>query len=157
MTKLLLVPDQAGYATTLPDGEVIQVTLDGGKPFTRANVIGGWHTVDLSFVVDQDGYNVFWAFYRSQTARGALTFTLDMILDSPVYQEYTAVFVAGSVRTTGKNGDIYTISAQIKVEPQEEDTDYDSAIVLLYEATSVDMAGYISLLSTIVNETWPEA
>lgn len=131
MAELHLVPMQAGYSINSPQ-EVLRVQLDGGAGRYRKDFIGSTSIVNVSFQLDWPKYNYFWAFYRSETDRGALPFTLEMFLEDATLREYTCRFMPGSIKVTTQ-ALTFIVTCQLEVEPIAEDPSADAAIVALYE------------------------
>lgn len=157
MEKLYLEPIDESYAIQPPQDEVLSVQLDGGAGRYRADIDGGSTTVAASWVLDAIQYQYLWAFFRSSINRGADPFLIDLDVEGLGYGEQTAHFVPGSLQLTGKQGEIYMVSARLEVMAPDGDTDFDASIVDAFEAMGDSTDLSLDLLSQIVNEAWPTA
>lgn len=155
MEKLYLEPIDESYAIQPPQDEVLSVQLDGGAGRYRADIDGGSTTVAASWVLDAIQYQYLWAFFRSSINRGADPFLIDLDIEGLGYGEQTAHFVPGSLQLTGKQGEIYMVSARLEVMAPNEDTDLDASVVGAYEAFGNNIEFDFDLLSQVVNEAWP--
>lgn len=131
MTKLLLIPSQSGFAAQAPE-DAKRIELDGGTGRYRRDFIGKTSMVNVQFWCNASKFNYFWAFYRSETSRGGLPFTLDMILESATITTYTAYFVPGSIRSQAFSADYYNITCQLEVVPLAENSSADDAIIAAF-------------------------
>lgn len=156
--KLLLVPDSAGYSVQVSPGEIVSVKLDGGLSFQRADIIGGASLVNVSWsALTPTKKQYLSSFFRGLIGRGSEPFLMDLELEDSGLAERTCQYVPDTLRFGEPNGDLYPASFQIEVEAIEADDEYDAAICVMFEAAPDDMSGYVSLLSVIVNDTWPVA
>lgn len=162
MDLLPICPTQAGYAADFRDG-VIQVSLDGGSPRSRAGVSGNAYLVNVQWVVREDDYSLLQGFFRRQKRSGYSGFHADLILDSFEVERYVATFQAGSFRLTGKTGQVFTVGASLWVLPlakyEDPETDpYEYILELLPYYGSVDnIRKMMNLLEELVNVDWPNA
>jgi hypothetical protein len=130
MTKLLLIPTQTGYSHSAPE-DAVRTQLEGGAGRYRSDYIGKTSIVNVSFWCNATQHDYFWAFYRHSTSRGALSFTLDMILEASALTTYTAYFIPGSITVT-PNALNFTVSCQLEVIPPAYDDTADAATVASY-------------------------
>jgi hypothetical protein len=134
MSKFLIPPNVDGYGHQ-QNAESLSAELDGGAPKVRRDIIGAAFLLDLSWVLDREGYTYARAFYRTATDHGSLPFTIDLIIEEDGLVEYEARFVPGSWKLSGQRGLSYSVTAQVWVSPPinpDEATD-DAAIISAYE------------------------
>jgi len=112
--KLSLVPTQAGYAATL-GAESISVQLDGGAPLYRRSHLGAASKVSATWTVGKTDYGTLMLFHREGVNRGADAFLIDLVLHDSDPSEYQAHFVPGSFGLRSKDGDTYTVGADLEV------------------------------------------
>lgn len=130
MVKFAIPPDQSGYS--VKDGlEVVATQLEGGAPKIRRDILGAVSRVNVTWIVDVDGYRYVKAFYKAITQSGALPFLIDLILDKPGLTEHTAYFVPDSIKLSQQRGNSYTVNAELYVTP-EDVTQTDSDFVFIY-------------------------
>ena len=153
---LKVTPDQAGYSVT--DGEeVLAVKLDGGLSRYRRDVVGAASTVRVQWSVGPTEYTYLRAFYRTTTSQGTESFLVDLILDSATLTQHTAYFVPGSMRLTRVRGNTYTVQAQMEVKPLAPDSEYDEALVMIYEEYGSLRGEFLSDIKAFVNDYLPSS
>jgi hypothetical protein len=128
MLKLEVPVDARNYAGTF-GSPVIAVQLDGGAPRLRQDKLGIVHIIDVAWYVGPDDYKYLMAFYRTGTSQGALPFTIDLVIDDSVPEEYTATFVPQTFRLESIEGITFTVRAQLAVVPIAADADADNLII----------------------------
>jgi len=148
MAKLLLLPESSGYVYSLAN-EVVAVELEGGLTRSRRDVVGASSFVECQWTLNREDYQYFRAFYNFETDRGASPFTIDLLLDQPYLQEFTAKFVADSLRLSEHQGLMYRLSARLEVVPIY-DSDFDEMILLFYSQDS----GVLDALEQLTNVDW---
>jgi len=154
MIKFVIPPDNSAYSVT--DGnEVVSTQLDGGAARYRKDILSATSIVNVSWVLDRDGYYYGRSFFRGITSKGALPFLIDLILDDYVLTEHKAYFKPNSWQLTGQKGLTYYVSAQLEVYPNE---DIDNGnFVYIYNALGSGWASSLDKLDTIVNIDFYEA
>jgi hypothetical protein len=77
------------------------------------------------------------AFYRTITKRGALPFTVDLVVDSSDLGERTCHFVPGSVKLSRQEGLAHVVVGTLEVDPivNPDEEDDDNAIVDAYNTS----------------------
>lgn len=151
---LSLAPDQSGYS--VEDGqEVLSVKLDGGLSRYRRDVVGAASMVRVQWTVGPTEYTYLRAFYRTTTARGTEAFLVDLILDNATLTRHEAYFVPGSMKLTGVSGLTYTVQAALEVKPAAPDTNYDEALVMLYDAYGAQSGAFLLDLEYFTNTYMP--
>lgn len=132
LSKFIIPPDQAGYS--VKDGnEVIATKLAGGASRYRRDIIGATSTVNVAWTIGPDEYRYIRAFYNAIAKKGAVPFSIDLILDRSELTEHKAYFIPGSMSMDGQKGLTYSISAQLEVYPVETLQD-DLDFVAVYTA-----------------------
>ncbi len=131
MTKFAISPVAAGYAVT-PGTEVVQVELNGGGPRTRKDVLNAASLIAVSWILTQEQYDYFWAFFRGVIDSGSLPFTIDLIIDTHTKATYTVVFVKDSVTVGTIDGGVFTINASLYANAATRDLSADAALVAAY-------------------------
>lgn len=154
MSKLLLTPSQSGYA--VEDGaETLWAPLSGGPARFRRDFTGAAARVNANWNLPPDEFTYIRAFYRTATEMGSEPFDIDLIIDGFELLEYEARFIPGSMRITGANGTMTSVSAQMEVRPRPVDTESDEAIIMLYELYSAEGALLLETLEELVNVDMP--
>lgn len=133
MTKFAVPVVGQGY-TVQRGNAVVATELDGGRPRMRKDVLNPSSRVTVQWVFTPDQYDYFQAFYHTTTEEGALPFEIDLVIDTANQAEYTANFVPGSVQLTGKQGQVFFVSAELDVEAAVRSTSADAALVTAFNA-----------------------
>lgn len=133
MNKLVIPPDQSGYAATYGSG-VKRTELDGGLSRYRLDILNQSSLVNCSWTINREEYNYLVAFNRIYEKNGGDAFLIDLILDTQEPTEYIAHIVPGSFQLASQKGTGYTITAQLEVEASEHDYEYDQALIDIYGA-----------------------
>lgn len=155
MRKLLLKPNTSGYSVTIGN-EIVSVQVSGGASRSRRDYVGLPSTVNVSWMLDEAGFDYLNAFFRTITQNGVLPFLCDLLLDRPALVEYTCKFIPNSFKpvasTTGAS--IFNATAQLEVLPKITDELLDLEIIETYEA--YNNFDPIAALALIVNITMPD-
>lgn len=127
--KLLVRPESSSYNLTFGT-EALRTELDGGRGRYRADILGASTMLEgVQWRLDPDEYDYFMAFYRTESKRASLPFTMDLMVDSSGLVECDCNFIPGSVRLSEQSGITYVVSASIEVKRpvnlDEEDEDGD--------------------------------
>lgn len=118
MTKLTIAPVASSYSAQ--DGEeTIAIQLDGGKSRYHLDIANAWSTVNVTWITNKFGFKYLRAFYNVATDSGSLPFTVDLVLDDYEPLEHSAYFVPNTLALNSIQGDTYTLSAQLEVEPRD--------------------------------------
>lgn len=147
MEKLLLLPEQASYNFN-PKNEVVSIDLEGGLSRSRKDVLGASAFVDCRWFLTSEQYQYFKAFYNLSAGRGALPFLIDLLLDQPFLEEFTAKFVADSFEMSDPRGLSFQVSAQLEVTPIIDEA-FDEIILDSYINGS-----FLDELEKLVNVDW---
>lgn len=154
LTNFAIPPDNSSYSVT--DGnEVIATKLASGASRYRRDIIGATSTVNVTWIVGRDAYKYIRAFYKAIAQKGALPFTIDLILDEPDLTAHKAYFVPGTMVLTGQQGLTYFVSAQLEVYPNEA-TESDAEYVYLYNGFGPNYLSFEALFNKTVNVDLPE-
>lgn len=114
--KLLVRPESSSYNLTFGT-EALRTELDGGRGRYRADILGASTMLEgIEWKLDPDKYNYFMAFYRTETKRASLPFTMDLLVDNSELVTCDCNFVPGSVRLSQQSGITYIVSASIEVK-----------------------------------------
>ena len=90
--------------------------LDGGAPRFRRALKGIVHSGNVSWTVNANGYQYLMAFYRVWARNPNQPFLIDLCVDNGVVEPYEAFF-DGSPSLTEKNGNLFSVSATLIVNP----------------------------------------
>ncbi len=146
--KFDFVPDKATYSYS-PKNDVVEVSLDGGLSRRRRDIIGSSSRISCTWFLLPHEFQYFMAFYRSHLKRGALPFTIDLLLEQPFLEEVTAAFVANTLRSK-QIGLSFEVEAELETVPLV-DTDYDDMILLFYDETGSGENAFFNVLQQLTN------
>jgi hypothetical protein len=121
-------PDQNGYKHS-QSPTVVSVQLDGGASRTRLDKLGAVYRVPVQWTGDNNMYDYMMAFYRTATAFGSLTFTIDLMIDSSNMTEYVAKFVPESFQLSSQSGFTFIVAAELEVIPIPTNQTADLALL----------------------------
>lgn len=152
--KLPFLPIQAGYSQT-PGSESASVALEGGRAWRRKTKANSSSLVTATWIFNQLQLDVFWAFFRVETARGVLPFTMDLILEDSSLQDVTCWFV-GEPGTPTLQGLNYTVTAQLEVQRPAYSAALDASIVDSYLAYGEGVGDMFDRLAIFANEDLPD-
>ncbi len=147
LPKFKYLPEQSGY-TYNNQQNILSVKLDGGLSKTRVDLVDGPAIVEVEWIFDLGEYQWFRAFFNQAINYGTNPFLIDLVLDQPYHQEFTAKFVADSISTTDVAGLSLHVSAQLEVLPIDN-SEIDT-FVLLYDGEY----GVFKSLEELVNVDW---
>lgn len=153
MHRLLYCVNQSGYSAQIGDG-VISQELDGGAPRFRRALKGSYHSASVQWVVGKKGYQYLMAFYRVWARNPNQRFLAKLCIDGPEVEEYQCYF-SGSPKLSGKDGNTYTVTTELRVKPIVNN-DLDDIIVTAGDQ-GIDMNDLLNPLETLVNESLPDA
>lgn len=154
MNKLLYCPTQSGYSADIGNG-VISQELDGGAARYRRSLKGVMHTAGIQWVVDQAGYQYLMAFYRVWARNPAQPFLCKLCIDNAPVEDYECFF-SGSLKLSGRSGNVYTVTATLQVKPLVTIDAMDDLIVALGNQDT-DLVSIKNPLEELVNERLPDA
>ena len=155
MNRLKYCVTQSGYSAKLGDGVVSQ-ELDGGAARYRRSLKNVAHVVNVQWIVKEGGYQYLMAFYRVWRRAPNQSFLAKLIVDDALAQDYQCYFKS-SPTLSEKNGKIFTVTAQLQVNPLSENTAMDDLLVKYGNESSDDLADLVNPLEKLVNEDLPEA
>lgn len=154
MNTLLYCPTQSGYSAEIGDG-VISQELDGGAPRYRRSLKGVMHTASIQWIVDEGGYQYLMAFYRVWARNPAQPFLSKLCIDNAPVEDYECFF-SGSLKLSGRSGNVYTVTATLQVKPLVTIDAMDDLIVALGNQDT-DLVSIKNPLEELVNERLPDA
>lgn len=152
MRKIRYAPDSTGY--TFDDAEeTVAVTLKGGAPRVRRDIIGGAITLSATWILGYDQYDYFRAFYKLAMEKDAGWFKCDLILDDPDPIEVSCVFMPGTMKLAEHRGHMYKVTATLSCVPPIMDFEYEETIMDLVEAYGSEQAAeeILNLLAELAN------
>lgn len=126
--KLVLPPDQSGYAVT--DGEeVLRQQLDGGRGRYRRDIINSSSMVNVQWSVGPENYQYLRSFYKV-LSRTSEPFKIDLYVDSPVLTEHDANFVPNTMRLLSQSGLTFVVGCQLEIMPIDTE-EFDNSLLEL--------------------------
>lgn len=152
MEKLIIAPEEAGYAGEFP-GAALSVRLRGGPSKTRQDFIGSPIMVSARWALNRFQYSYIQAFFREVTQEGVLPFLLDLPLHGPNLEEYQVKIVPGTFGLSGVRGTKHMVSAELEVVPKMADVEYDQTLLMLVGLYGEDVDAVLSTLAELVNES----
>lgn len=158
MYKLIISPEQASYVVT--DGsEVVSTKLDGGASSYRRDIIGATSLVNCLWQIGPDDYTYLRMFYNSGTMKGSLPFLVDLLLDNPFTEEFTAHFVAGTMKLQQQVGNTYYVYAQLEVQPILADDEFNISYIEMVQdyGSIVNILAWLNEFETLSNVDLPNA
>lgn len=158
LKKLKLVLDSSNYTVT-EGKDAISVTLDGGLPRQRLDVLGASKTVECQFSLDRAEYAYIRAFYKEFANLSGSSFLIDLLIDDNQIEEHEVFFIPGTLKLTRQEGHLYVVKVTMEAKPIIRTAGYDNTIVALFDeyGSNYDTEFVIvaSLLETFVNVTLP--
>lgn len=154
MAKLTLRPDEASYAQT-PGSEVASVQLNGGRAWRRKTKDNASSIVNVTWILEEGEYQLFWAFFRVYTARGSLPFNMDLVLEDSILEDVECYFNTEPSLAAKDNG-VYTVTSELEVIRPAYDPDLDLAFVDGYTAYGDGLAAIFDRLAIFANEDMPD-
>jgi len=155
LPHLAVSPVQASYSAEFPGA--ISTALDG--PRGRYRKVTERNPIDLpvSWVVDAYGFQYLRSFFRGPCKKGAVPFTIDLVVESQAEAAHVAHFVPGTFTLESMSGQAFTVSATLEVLPNPANDAYDASLFAVGQAFGDDVPESLDLLSRIVNISWPAA
>ena len=145
MDKLTLAPDQSGYSIEYYSGIVV-TELEGGPPKIRRTFAGGYDTVNVTWTTDKDGFVYLKAFYNKNKASA---FLIDLLIDRDVLKEHRAYWKAYQLNAI--QGLTYTVSGTLMVKPSPVNTEFDAAVIELYNEFGQNWTFDEELINEMIN------
>jgi hypothetical protein len=128
--RLLVRPEAGSYQLSFPETN-IRVKLDGGRSRVRRDVLNGAREVEMTWILDPDGYDYLLAFYRKETREGSLPFTMMLIVEEASTEVECVCQLTSPLKLSAQSGLAYTVSATVEVEaPFNEDQDEDDDAII---------------------------
>lgn len=125
--KMDLCPNQDGYSVQHGYG-IIRQQLEGGASRFRKNKKNVPSIVNVSWLVEKDGYDYLKAFYEIWQNQDE-AFLLDLIIDDAELLEYSCNFTGGIVLNSVL-GYSYRVSAELEAKTKKRNPDQDEIIIL---------------------------
>ncbi len=117
MPKLILPPEQSGYAVDFGSDQ-IRVVDDSPQGKYSRNVFNNAPKVNCTWICDATEYAYIAQAERASRTHGGLRFDVDLLLDDcPSLTTYKAKFVPGTFSLKSVQGETFTVSAQLEIEP----------------------------------------
>ncbi len=160
MAAIPYCPTQVGYAASFGEG-MLRIALDGGAGRYRRVSEGNTHVVNARWVLEGQEFSVLQGLYRNFIRSGGAPLTVPLTLDSSTLDLYTVWILPQTWSLQERNGDIYTIVAQLEVEPlgkywNGSEDDWGAVAVLVGVYGSVEAAARVlNLLDKLVNQDLP--
>lgn len=153
-------PLQAGHTIAFNDG-MLSVALDGGPPRQRLDTVGAPDQVSASWVLKGDEYTLFMGAVRNWRRAGGEPLLMQLVHDSAEPDTYQVTFVPNTVRMISKNGEVFTVAANLLVLPLDKylhpDLDIDALrayLVSFYGSPKLASLA-LDLLREMMVEAWP--
>lgn len=152
MRKLPYLPDSDGYSFN-DATEAVMVSLDGGPPRVRSDILNGPVSLTANWTLDRTGYDYFRAFYRVVMDREAGKFQCDLIIDDSAITQHDCIFVPGSMKLAQQRGLMYVVAASLVVIPIPMDLDKEEAVLDSVDAYGSEFAAkdIYGLLNELAN------
>ncbi len=117
-------PLRASYSFQDAESDAYAVQHNGGAPAYRKGFDENSITMPVVWRLQGSDINAFFAFYVTDTGRGASPFEIDLILDDPFnVTTHKAYFLPDSMQIKWQSDDIMTVSATLEVKPNEYDVE----------------------------------
>lgn len=114
--RFLIPPNAASYAVEFGE-ENIRTQLDGGLGRYRKDIANPSDMVNCSWNLTPQEYKYAMAFWRSQTAKGADPFQIELIVENENLGERLVRIMPNTWKLTGQAGLTYFLSAQLEIMP----------------------------------------
>lgn len=133
MRKLPFLPDSDGYSFTDAE-ESVAVSLDGGPPRVRTDILNGTINLTASWTLDRQKYDYFRAFYRVVMANYGGKFRCDLVIDESGLTEHDCIFAPGSMKLASQRGHAYVVNCQLIVVPIPMDIEFEESKLDMIDA-----------------------
>lgn len=144
--KLQRPPDVANYAYQDSE-EVVATRLDGGASRFRADILNATGLLNAKWTVGGNDFEYLRAFSRAARAE---SFLVDLCVDTAEPVEHTAHFIGG-LRHIALGAGVFEVSATLEVSRNEEDDDFNEALVALQSAFGIDDADILTGLDSLAH------
>lgn len=122
MMKLAITPDQENY--TASDAEdVISTKVGGGPPRMRMDLLNSETKIEVQWTLNPAEYQYIRAFYN-YIHKGADSFLMDLLLESPTLAEYVVRIIPGTWKLTSVKGTTFKVKCTLSVAPNTDGIDY---------------------------------
>lgn len=153
---LNLCPTESRYSATRNTSGYLRVELDGGMGRYRKDILDPGTTVTCRWIVGQEHYNYLWAFYRVYCHK-MIPFHIDLILEEWGKVRVLANIIPDSFRLDGKQGQTYTVTAQLEVQAQQYNVQDDEDYIFILNELGLDFRKWLERLWHTVNIDYPAA
>lgn len=158
LKKLKLALDSSNYSVK-EGNDAISVTLDGGLPRQRLDILGSSKTIECQWILNRAEYAYIKAFYKEFATLSGTAFLIDLIIDDSAIEEHTVFFVPSSLKLSRQEGHAYTVKATLEAKPIIRTATYDNTLVALFDSYGSNydtkFITVASLFSTFMNTTLP--
>lgn len=113
MNRLALCALQESYSVQL-GCSAERIAISGGHDRYVKSTNTKKHLVQISFVLNEDDYLYFRAFYQNWQLN-PLPFLMKLVIEDEDYKDYIVQFVQNSCRFDELNGKVFKVSAQLTV------------------------------------------
>jgi hypothetical protein len=116
---LFVIPPLVTHLNLKIQSGVERVEINGGSSRYRQDQVGLVNcSINVTWVVDQEGYDYIRGMYRLITENGSLPFDIYLSTLTMAKKLHTNVyFLPGSLKWTSKNNTIFTVTAQLVITP----------------------------------------
>lgn len=121
-------PPQSDSYELVNGSDTVEVQVEGGRSRKRRDYNSKSFELSVSWILDQAEYQYFKSFYNTGILKGSLPFLIDLIIDNPFLEEYTAHFKADSLNTSNPQGLAIFVKATLEILPRTT-TDFDFAVM----------------------------
>ena len=149
LNELAYCVNQSGYSVAFGN-DVINQKLDGGGGRYRRDIRRNTHTVNVSWLVELQGYQYLTAFYRVWVRNPSQPFIAKLVIDDEL-KDYECFF-ASPINLNSQEGCAYSVSAQLEVKALLPDDEMDDLIVGLGKTVDI-----LNPLEELVNVDLPNA
>lgn len=154
--RCIYCPDHASYAHADSASPYKRVQLDGGRGRYRSDLLTSSKFVDVQWIVPANAYNYLNNFY-SLFKRRPEAFLISLIIDEDTLTDCDAWFMPGTFRLVSKQGNAFTVSAQLEVIPPVVNQQQGDILISLISYFGPDWQLYEDRLNIIVNLDLPQA
>lgn len=157
MVHLPLIPVKDGYGVNRKASAVLTET-EGGKPRSRATVIGSTYPMNVSWVLNANEYSYLVLFHDQILGEGALPFTVDIETLGSSIETHNALFIPGSFALSSKVGQTYIVTAQLDAHPAVVRTkEFAQDYIDAYDEYGDALLTYFNPFEELANVSIPDA
>lgn len=110
----------------------MSVSLPGGVPRVRRDMIGVSSLVTAQWTLSKDRYDQLMAFYRTALRNGVNPFEIDLILDGAALERHHAQIIPGTFSLAEVSGGRYVVRTELEVYQLQTDLEFEEALIMLY-------------------------